>query len=353
MQANRLPVLDGLRAVAIFAVILLHAGVWRSGGVGVDLFFVLSGFLITGILLDAKASAPAWRAYAWPFYMRRALRIFPVAFAALGLVFVVAPALGVWPATPFGEQIWFWTYLSNWYAGPRSYATMHLQHFWSLAVEEQFYLVWPLIVWSCPRSTLKRICVAGVILIPLLRMLIAAQYIHVSATAMALVPTVLRFDGLAAGAWLAIAAREAGGLRRWRSVAVWALPVGVVIVRLTGDIAGFVMIFAAALIFALTGQPRDPYTRVLTLSPLRWVGRVSYVVYVVHYPIAARLLGAGVSPLETLAVTVVASLLVAWASWRWFEQPILAARARWPMPRRSASRRRDWPRQPGYEGVRV
>ncbi len=332
MQANRLLTLDGLRAVAILAVILLHTGVWRVGGVGVDLFFVLSGFLITGILVDAKDAATEWRAYAWPFYMRRALRIFPVAFAALGLGFIVAPAFDLWPAVPIQEQFWFWTYLSNWYAGSRSYGTLHLEHFWSLAVEEQFYFVWPFIVWWCPRSTVKRICLACVVLVPLLRMLIAFSYIPASATLIAIAPRVLRFDGLAAGAWLAIAAREPGGLVRWRSAAWCALPVGVALVSLTGDIAGFVLIFAAALIFALTSDARHPYPRILTLPPLVWIGRVSYVVYVVQFPIGARLLGAGVAPLENLAVTIGVSLFVAWASWRWFEQPILAARTRWPMP---------------------
>jgi peptidoglycan/LPS O-acetylase OafA/YrhL len=332
MQADRLLPLDGLRAVAILAVILLHAGIWRGGGVGVDLFFVLSGFLITGILLDAKASASSWQAYLWPFYVRRALRIFPVAFAALGLVFLLAPALELWPAPPFREQVWFWTYLSNWYAGPRSYAGTHLQHFWSLAVEEQFYFIWPLVAWRCSRSTVKRISGACVIVIPLLRLLATVWHIPASPTVAALAPTVFRFDGLAAGAWLALVAREPGGLHRWRHMAWWTLPIGVIAIRLTGDVGGAVLIFAAALVAALTCDSRHLYARILTLPSLRWIGRVSYVVYVVHYPIAARLLGGGVSPLETLAITLTVSLLVAWASWRWFEQPILAARTRWPMP---------------------
>src|SRR5262245_51702744 len=248
MPADRLLPLDGLRAVAILAVILLHAGIWRAGGIGVDLFFVLSGFLITGILLDAKASAPVWRKYLWPFYVRRALRIFPVAFAAMSLFFLVAPIFNLWPATAFREQIWFWTYLSNWYSGTRSYASMHLQHFWSLAIEEQFYFVWPLVVWRCSRSTVKRISGASVILVPLLRILVTAWHVPASTAVAAFAPTVPRFDGLAAGAWLAAAAREPGGLLRFRRVAWVALPVGLILIRLTGDVIGAVIIFAAALI---------------------------------------------------------------------------------------------------------
>jgi peptidoglycan/LPS O-acetylase OafA/YrhL len=332
MHAERLLPLDGLRTLAILFVVLLHVGLWRGGGIGVDLFFVLSGFLITGILLDAKAPAASWQAYAWPFYVRRALRIFPVAFAALTLAFVVAPAFGILPAAPVREQIWFWTYLSNWYAGTRSLAVQHLQHFWSLAVEEQFYLVWPVVIWFSSRSAIKRVAVAAVILIPLLRVLVSMCHVPSSATAAALAPTVLRFDGLAAGAWLALAAREPGGLARWRRAAWWTLPIGLAVIRLTGDVSGFVLIFAATLIAAVTLGSHHPVPAVLSFPPLRWIGRVSYVVYVAHFPIAAQLLGAGVSPLVNLAVTLPLSLLIAAASWRWFEQPILATRKRWPMP---------------------
>jgi peptidoglycan/LPS O-acetylase OafA/YrhL len=108
-------------------------------------------------------------------------------------------------------------------------------------------------------------------------------------------------------------------------------------VRLTGDVTGFVMIFAAALIFALTSDPPHLFPRLLTRPSLRWIGGVSYVVYVVHFPIGARLIGAGVPPLVNLAVTCGVSLTIAAASWRWFEQPIMAARSRWPMPARDGA----------------
>jgi len=119
---------------------------------------------------------------------------------------------------------------------------------------------------------------------------------------------------------------------RWRRAAWWTLPIGLAVIRFTGDVSGFVLIFAAALIAAATLGSRHPVPAVLSVPPLRWIGRVSYVVYVVHFPIAARLLGDGVSPLVNLAVTLALSLLIAAASWRWFEQPILAVRTRWPMP---------------------
>jgi len=353
MQADRLLPLDGLRAIAILAVILLHVGLWRGGGVGVDLFFVISGFLITGILLDAKASASTWRAFSRPFYVRRALRILPVSLAALAFAFLVAPFVGLWPATPFREQVWFWTYLSNWYAGTRSYAASHLQHFWSLAVEEQFYSTWPLVVWTLTPRQIKKVCGVCFILTSVLRMLVAVWHIPAWEIAADVAPTALRWDGLAAGSWLAVAAREPGGLARWRRVAWGALPVGLATIRLTGDTSGAVVIFAGAIVIALTIDPRHLYARILTLAPLRWIGRISYAVYVVHFPIAARLMGSGVSPLGNLAITVTVSLLVAWASWRWLEEPILALRSRWPMPSAGRPGRTDARHLAVPEGVRV
>ena len=160
---GRIPVLDGWRGFAILVVILHNGGfiayeldgpsglvvvltntVLASGWVGVQLFFVLSGFLITGILVDTAGAPRFFRS----FYLRRTLRIFPVYYAFLAVYFLVVPLLpgGAPPGEgQLADQLWYWTYLSNWLpllehpSGP-------LNHLWSLAVEEQFYLVWPLLV---------------------------------------------------------------------------------------------------------------------------------------------------------------------------------------------------------------
>ena len=154
------PALDGLRGAAILLVLLHHLingdlpvhslvgrtafAIPRCGWAGVDLFFVLSGFLITGILLDQRGLPGYFRV----FYARRALRIFPLYYGVLIIVFAILPHIRAFPQDGLRwlrpEQIWFWTYTSN----IRSAATgtifnapyLMLNHFWSLAIEEQFYL---------------------------------------------------------------------------------------------------------------------------------------------------------------------------------------------------------------------
>src|SRR5690606_16312654 len=150
--------LDGLRGLAIALVFLYHAtwvpgavtpleqaATWlpRVGFTGVDLFFVLSGFLITRILLRERESPAYYRA----FYGRRVLRIFPLYYATLLLWLVIAPALGardLWlPGADPGEAVWYWLYLSNWHDGLAGrFGHAYLAIAWSLAIEEQFYLVW-------------------------------------------------------------------------------------------------------------------------------------------------------------------------------------------------------------------
>ena len=164
-----------LRAIAILLVMVFHYEVrdwpWRSGvawplwaviregWLGVDLFFVLSGFLITGILLDTRGLPGYFR----NFYARRTLRIFPVYYGYLVAVFVLLPpVVSSVAATPAGVQWWFWTYASNLPLGVEGwrFSPGFVSHFWSLAIEEQFYLVWPAIVLFARRRTLAWTCVA-------------------------------------------------------------------------------------------------------------------------------------------------------------------------------------------------
>src|ERR1039457_3059498 len=172
---SRIPALDGLRGLAILLVILCHAyifqgtnvyldktalkNVWglaRFGWCGVELFFVLSGFLITSILFKTKESPQYFKS----FYGRRAVRIFPLYFAVL-LIFYYGP-ISFFPAYRFepSHKIWFFLYLANWKAG--FWPVDDLTLFWSLCVEEQFYLVWPLIVWLTGKRTFPWLCL-GVI----------------------------------------------------------------------------------------------------------------------------------------------------------------------------------------------
>src|SRR3954466_4450020 len=175
---GHLPTLDGLRGIAILAVMIHHAAEFGQGNSpatavhqflhlgrhGVDLFFVLSGFLITGILLDSKGSPR----YFSTFYARRTLRIFPLYYGVLLVVLVVLPLIVPQPPAArevIADQGWLWLYASNILMAWRNRVLfngehVYLSHFWSLAVEEQFYLVWPLVVLLVGGRGLAWVCAA-------------------------------------------------------------------------------------------------------------------------------------------------------------------------------------------------
>ncbi len=156
----QIPALNGVRGVAILLVIVCHfiafalpytPARWLRlvasvGGTGVDLFFVLSGFLITRILL-ASRQRPA---FLTTFYARRILRIFPLYYGFLAAIYIAVPLLHLGQPIPFGIQLWAWTYTQNvamtFLPHPATDLWQWTPHLWSLAVEEHFYLVWPLIV---------------------------------------------------------------------------------------------------------------------------------------------------------------------------------------------------------------
>ena len=173
---KRLMSLDGLRGIAILAVIAEHtlrlfhptsvlsrlwAAFQESSWAGVDLFFVLSGFLITGILLDSRHD----KRYFLNFYARRTLRIFPLYYAVLVIAILIVPAVMGFSKLPelysrlVANQLWLWTYLQNFAQASGPHALPGFGHFWSLAVEEQFYWVWPLAVFLLPRRHLFRLCI--------------------------------------------------------------------------------------------------------------------------------------------------------------------------------------------------
>ena len=207
--------LDALRAIAVTMVLYSHffaaGGSSFLGHLGVRLFFVLSGFLITRLLLEARAAAefeagPALRS----FYIRRALRIFPPYFAVLGLVWLTDLEQSR------GSLLWHALYLSNfWYALRNEWTPWLLCHFWSLSIEEQFYIAWPLIVLLAPRRRIEAITI-GVIALSLAYRF----YWPVTAnTALArdLVPPA-SMDALACGALLAMRAARGAALPQWMPV---------------------------------------------------------------------------------------------------------------------------------------
>jgi peptidoglycan/LPS O-acetylase OafA/YrhL len=314
--------LDGLRALAVLGVICTHTQILQSGQIGVDLFFVLSGFLITGILLDAH---PFGLRALRPFYLRRALRIMPLAYAALLLL--------AWHL-PWNESRWYYTYTID-LRSTRG-AAVYLNHFWSLALEEQFYFIWPIVALTCPRRYF------GIVCLLLLGLTLAARLelvrLHVWRTWNA---EHLRTDGLIAGALLAHVVRVA-------NVRSWRLPATIVGVAAYGawlmsdrlpardafliDPLFLAMSFVSVLLLVLTNCPMW-----LKWRPLEYVGTISYGIYVIHNPIAWMLERHGLNRWSNLLVTTVATVTIASVSWFCFERPILMLKERWPMPRVSPS----------------
>ena len=313
---GHLPQLDGLRGIAVLMVLFHHwadadqhttaaAIAWEHiaqyGQYGVDLFFALSGFLITGILLDSK-TAPN---YFSSFYARRTLRIFPLHYAALASVLIALPLLGRRTQGVMflvHHQVWLWTYTSNIYTAlTRSWCWGTFMHFWSLAIEEQFYLVWPLIVFLVTRRGLVWVCAAALLGAALSRWALLDNGIATYSL------TICRIDGLVYGALVALLAREANGAR-WLgrvsgpaalvlapiSVAVYSIPEGSL--RWLGVIFRYTLVdafFAAVLAFALFATETSRFGGLLRGGFLRSFGKYSYGIYVIHVMIktdSARLL---------------------------------------------------------------
>jgi peptidoglycan/LPS O-acetylase OafA/YrhL len=397
-SGERVPVLDGIRGIAILLVMFFHfwengttrfghplwlrlyAYVAGMGWTGVDLFFVLSGFLITGILYDARNSSHYFRV----FYGRRTVRIFPLYYGALIFFFVVVPFLlahihhGVSAAmrdsihTSPVAKLFAWTYVINWYEGFRGWdAIPHpIQHFWSLAIEEQFYLVWPFLVLKLSRRRLIALCFGIMALAFVLRGVFFEIHLPIASYTW----TICRADSLAVGAIVALSFRDPGD---WKILSKWArrfaLPAlcGLIVVRALnptclagpGDVPTLSMdtlsislngIFFASCIALAMGTPTGSRTRRILGTPLlRFFGKYSYCLYVCHLPIIAVLAKAGFSSdqlalrlhtnefvgvLVINAIGFAASLTVALASWNLYEKQWLklkdlpALRRRNPLP---------------------
>ena len=307
----RVPALDGIRGVAILAVVAYHCQLFgrigqtsvagrlyqtvaAHGHYGVDLFFTLSGFLITGILCDSRGSASYFRT----FYIRRALRIFPPYYVFLLLV---AASL------PWTTQAWLWSYLSNILIARESFEALPhaLRHVWSLAVEEQFYLVWPFVVFVVRPRTLLTVCVATILAsVALTTWLMVVT--HQEVAAYVLTPT--RADALAWGAAVAVAMRLTPGVLARVARYGWPICLGLAVAFVGIGIAGHGAVgylckwivadlaCAAALAGAATGMPDAWPQRVLSWSGLRAIGRWSYVMYLVQEPVAVVLSRSRIAP---------------------------------------------------------
>ena len=373
------PALDGLRAIAFLLVFFAHFYALPWGWTGVNIFFVLSGFLITGILFDTRNDLHRAR----NFYIRRSLRIFPLYY---GIFFGL---LLLWPVFHWQwSKAWLlWPlYLANyirllpgaavpnsplnlaanaWLSSPLLPRTqIYLGHFWSLCVEEQFYLIWPWVVFGVRnRRTLLWICGLSVAFVQLLRLFaehIAPAWLRHGGIFNA---TPFQLDSLMLGGFLALLWRGAHrerlltigrvcailfaivaiaflchsidphGLPTWREA--YRYPASLPTIGTT-----FVNLFAGALVLCCI-SPAGWFVRLFSFRPLRWIGRVSYGAYVFHdlfhdlYVHTAIAIGHHSAYLAvhvgevTVILALTSTFVLAWLSFRYFESPFLNLKERW------------------------
>ena len=338
-----LPALDGLRGIAILAVLVGHFGRFPGiyaltkalvpGWLGVTLFFVLSGFLITRILLETRILPSYYKT----FYARRALRIFPLyyAFLALGTVICLA-FFGRARGEFLAELPWYATYLYNWRAAA-GFGLPIIGHLWSLSVEEQFYAVWPFVIRHLEARSVFTFALAMIAVSAIARLVAVLtgfeRYAYFS--------TLGCLEPLAYGALGAAFVHSRRVLSyRW----IWRLAAGATLgivavalaargfepnkpLVLTAGVSAASLLFFCVVLLASGGKLPS-----LTASPLRTCGRLSYGLYLIHGPVgAAFLLRPG---FVSAAGGLLCSFALAWLSYRYFESPILRLKPSYGLAKR-------------------
>lgn len=360
-MSERVPALDGLRGIAILLVLVVHTHVspssdWpsllvyfaQSGGwMGVDLFFVLSGFLITGILVRSRSTPGYFR----NFYARRALRIWPLYYLTLVFAFILAPHIQGFVAVglPGNAPVWM-LFLENVPIGLLNPPETAFDHLWSVAVEEQFYLVLPLLVVALSPRRLPWALAAAVGLAVAFRV---ALYVAGSApfASYMLMPT--RMDGFAIGGLLALGlaspmwrGRLAGAAIPVASLAgILLLAIGVTRYSFGNSDPGVwtwgytvvAAFFGSLLVLAVT-SPR--VGRALSARWLRLFGKYSFAIYLLHYPIWRLILlnlwrqpvFGSMIPADLLSWALMAtiSLAIGWLCWNLIERHVLAFKRFFP-----------------------
>ncbi len=346
-----MPGLDGLRAISVLAVIFYHANVsWSVGGyLGVESFFVISGYLITSLLLREYLSSK--RIALGQFWLRRARRLLP----ALCLLLVAAIPLAAWLAPDalprLREDIpGALLYVSNWVFVSREIPYFEkfgrpplLQHLWSLAVEEQFYLVWPLALWGilrifqirCAKHS-SRLALPILFLVGASFGLMACKFSSMADPSRIYYGTDTRASGFLLGAGLAMLRKPGNGTaRRSRMVDATGF-VGVLGLFWVFNKmhehetflyrGGFLLTASlTCLVILAVSNPQTYLSRLLGSPPLRWLGTRSYGIYLWHWPLMVvwNWGGGSVQPdVATLALQLILTGLLAEFSYRWVEQPI-------------------------------
>ena len=341
-----LPELDVLRGFAILAVMFHHIGknlpalhLVRIGGygwTGVDLFFVISGFLITGILLEEKGKNHYFR----NFYARRVLRIWPLYYAVLIFAFVLLPlAMPSLRARIFADAYpWqsYFFFVQNLFS-VKEIAFGPVGVTWSLAIEEQYYLVWPILVLLLSKRALSFAAIGAFTLSVVVRLMQSFGLIHL----FIYTNTLSRLDGIALGSLLAIVL-PAAPEELVRKIAKLLLPLAVFAIVVTelafGEktwflYSGLALAFGAVLCLSIKSEPMR------RMGFVRYTGKISYGLYLLHVPVFDTLRDPRIkskltlfhSPLANdlmlLAMMVGGVYLIASASWYLFESPILSLKS--------------------------
>jgi peptidoglycan/LPS O-acetylase OafA/YrhL len=352
---RRIRQLDAIRGLAVFAVLVhntdaypsLHLGLIATNGwMGVDLFFVLSGFLITGILVDAKET----EGYFKNFYARRCLRVWPLYYSAILFMLVVLPLL-----RPSEAQAVFsarsspwWAYLvflQNFLVPVPTMAAGLLGVTWSLAVEEQFYLVWPLVVRFCSESQLRRIALGVIAVSPVLRLYLSLHGVDIYSN------TFCRLDGLMAGALLALFVRSSRFFPSRYLATAWISLIVSTILALVLDtlhwrwlVFSFVSLAALSFVYLGLFSKQALLQALLRNRFLVYTGTISYGIYVLEKipQDIVRALHLEGYPLIAFPFTIVAAFALAVLSWNLLEKPFLRLKRRFDERTATQNHDRDW-----------
>jgi peptidoglycan/LPS O-acetylase OafA/YrhL len=339
--------LDGIRGVAVLLVVLFHGGLIPFGWVGVQLFFALSGYLITKILTQ-EADRPIVE-YFGHFFWRRALRIFPLYFfflalAATSYVFTTKP-------TSFGaDWPYLLTYTTNFGRLRSTDVGLEFIHLWSLAVEEQFYLFWPLLVYFLPLAMFKRVTMGIIVLTPLVRLLLYFCLLGHDpdwvGRAIYCLP-ISQMDAFASGAAISlwrlevlkiskrllflafIVAGFSGGAilayehSAYRAAVKWSFGYLMYLLPAYGFVWQYSLLnFLSALIIICAVQP-GRLNKILAWNPVVRIGEISYGIYVYHLPLLLAIEGLRLPWTGTFALYCSTTLIASIASFRLLEAPFL------------------------------
>ena len=333
---RRIPQLDAVRGLAILLVMMhnvslkypvLHSQqLFSNGWMGVDLFFVLSGFLITGILVETKES----QGYFKNFYVRRCLRIWPLYYSLIFFMFVIVRFLSASEFHTVVQQSSPWwafpLFLQNFLIPISTNAAGPLGVTWSLAIEEQFYVIWPLLVRFCSSKQLRRVAVAEICISPVLRYYLSLHHVYLYTNVFC------RLDGLMAGALLALLVRSDNFVpskflpRAWTLFFI-AAPLAVVTeaVHARWLVFSFTAIASVSFVYLALFCDHKWFRAVMTNQFLIYTGTVSYGLYLLHkIPFGVvQTLHLDQHPPLALLIILVMSYALAALSWNLLEKPFL------------------------------